>query len=75
MIDKSIRISVTIGEVEHQLTYSEWRYLIIRGNAEWQKLRTKCATCRCKVLPGETCGCCVGRKGEPDEDHEPEPFL
>lgn len=26
---------------------------------ELAKYRVKCPTCRCRILPGETCACCV----------------
>lgn len=62
MSDKPLRIGVVLGGVEHRLTMPEWTTLIVKGNADWQKLRTKCPTCRCKVLPDETCWCCKRKR-------------
>jgi hypothetical protein len=73
-VSHQLRIGVTLGGVEHMLTMQEWTSLIAKGNAEWQKMRTKCPTCRCKVLPDETCWCCKGRECE-TEEYEPDPFL
>ena len=28
-------------------------------NAELDKRRVKCPTCRCRILPGATCACCA----------------
>lgn len=50
----------TMDEIRARMTVlaAEHRELNIRLNA----FRVKCPTCSCRILPDETCRCCVGRE-------------
>ena len=37
-------------------------------NIEIDRCRTKCPTCRCRILPGATCACCAQPAIDIEED-------
>ena len=60
------RVHVPIGSVEHSWTVEEATTVIARISKAIDALRVKCPTCRCRILPGQICGCCAEPPG-----HEP----
>lgn len=53
------------------LSVDEARALISTVGAAINALRVKCPTCRCRLLPVQSCGCC----NEPDLGDDLEPFV
>lgn len=65
-----VRIGVVLGGVEHVLTLDEWRAIEREAQVAIDSFRVKCPTCRCRILPGQTCGCCASMCLEDLDDAE-----
>ena len=65
-------IKILIKGIEHSFTISQARVIMRDLQVNIDMLRIKCPTCRCKILPNQTCSCCA----EPYfEEEEEEPFI
>ena len=53
-------VTFDFGGAKCRLTVVEARDLRDRITAAIDVLRVKCPTCRCMIVPGDTCRCCVG---------------
>jgi hypothetical protein len=57
--ERPLRVLVPIGDVEHSWTIDEAQRIIWRIHEAINALKVKCSTCRCRILPGSVCGCCM----------------
>ena len=58
-------------DAERHLTVKEARALLFRIRVAMDKLKTKCPTCRCRIIQGEACDCCA----DAEPDYTPECFI
>jgi hypothetical protein len=45
--------------IHHDMSWDESGLLVAAVRQARDTLKVQCPTCRCRVLPGEACGCCA----------------
>ena len=48
--------------IHHDMSWDESGLLVAAVRHARDALKVQCPTCRCRILPGSTCGCCSAER-------------